>query len=75
MLRQAAGQAPANAGIWTNLGNVLLESGDRDAAVEAYKRAVEVAPGYPAPHNNLGTIYRARNELSRSGSGLSHGDD
>ena len=32
LLREAARHAPESAGIWTNLGNVLLGSGDADAA-------------------------------------------
>ena len=66
MLRDAARHAPESAGIWTNLGNVLLGSGDADAAIEAYRRAVEIAPDYAAPYNNLGTIHRARDELAEA---------
>ena len=49
MLRDAARHAPENAGIWTNLGNLLLGSGDADAAIEAYRRAVEIARTMPRP--------------------------
>jgi len=37
-----------------NLGVVLRERGERDAAVEHYRRALELRPEYPEAHNNMG---------------------
>src|SRR5688572_29282924 len=45
MLRAASRHAPENASIWTNLGNALRALDETDAAVAAYNRAVELAPG------------------------------
>ena len=51
----------ARSGRLFNLANVLSESGHGEAAVEAYRQAVELDPSYAAAWNNLGL------ELAASG--------
>lgn len=45
-----------NAGGWTNLGSANLMAGDFAAAIPAFQRAGEIAPGALA-HSNLGLLY------------------
>ncbi len=53
----AATKSPDSALVHYNLGAALQASGDRDRAIAAYLRAVELQPG-PLPLNNLGVLYR-----------------
>lgn len=42
----------------TNLGNLLLEAGDIDAAIARYEEAIAADPEYALAHLNLGTAYK-----------------
>ena len=42
-----------------NLGTVYLESEDREAALQAFKRAVALNPASASAHNNVGATYFA----------------
>ena len=46
---------------WTNLGSVFKELGFKEAAIEAYIRAVELQPSICSLHANLGTALIAAN--------------
>jgi tetratricopeptide (TPR) repeat protein len=53
---------PESAAVWCNLGNALLDRGDVDSAVTAYKRAIAVEPKLAEAHNNLGNALSARGD-------------
>ena len=42
---------------WYNLGLLERDAGQPEAAIEAYRNAIEVRPDYPAAWNNLGLVY------------------
>ncbi len=44
----------------TNVGLALQEGGASDRAIEHYRRAVQLDPGYVAAYSNLGTALRAQ---------------
>ncbi len=46
---------PGNVFARSNLGNVLLAGGQRDAAVAQYREALRLNPDFPEGHNNYGT--------------------
>ena len=67
LIRRALALAPAHAGAWNNLGNVLLAAGRSDEATQAYERGAQAAPdGTDAALalNNLGTLYRRLGRVS-----------
>jgi hypothetical protein len=51
---------------WNGLGNVRQAAGDLDGAIDAYRHAVALAPGYAAAHHDLALALadRARAEPS-----------
>jgi lipoprotein NlpI len=53
-LQAKASHAPA----LTNLGNLLLEEGDLEAAIARYRSAIEADPDYPIAHLNLSVAYK-----------------
>ena len=54
--RELARQAPRDASNWTQLGRLLLESGDIDGAEEATSRSLVLDQTHSAPWNNLGLL-------------------
>ncbi len=50
---------PGNVFARSNLGNVLLASGQRDAAVAQYREALRRKPDFAEGHNNYGTALAA----------------
>jgi tetratricopeptide (TPR) repeat protein len=61
-LAQAREYAPA----LTNLGNMALEAGDVDKAVELYRRAIVSSPDYPGAHHNLAVALRRQGRLAEA---------
>ncbi|MDA0979420.1 MAG: putative 2OG-Fe(II) oxygenase [Proteobacteria bacterium] len=57
LLRRAIARVDNNAGYFMNLGAVLDQLEERDAAANAYQRAIELEPQYPDPYYNLGDLY------------------
>jgi tetratricopeptide (TPR) repeat protein len=53
----AAAKSPESALVHYNLGAALQANGDRDRAIAAYTRAVDLEPS-PLPYNSLGVLYR-----------------
>ncbi len=62
LLRRAAEVAPQVAGIWNNLGNVLLRVRQDDEAERAFRRSLELHEN-PEALANLGNLLRRRKSL------------
>jgi len=60
--------SPDNVRILNNLGNLYLERGELDKAIDAYKKAVTSPSGniFAQPDYNLGNIYRDRGETEEA---------
>jgi tetratricopeptide (TPR) repeat protein len=50
----------------TNRGNLKLEAGDVDGAIEDYERAIRVDEGFANAHHNLGVAYRRKGQIGKS---------
>lgn len=50
-------EEPENPILMNYLGNAYLDKGDLKKAEELYKKAIQIAPSFGNPHNNLATIY------------------
>lgn len=57
---------PAHAPALTNLGNLLLEAGDLDAAIARYQSAISADPQYAIAHLNLGVAYKRLGRIAES---------
>lgn len=55
--KKAVEKEPDNDTAWTNLGNVYSKTGEKDKAIEAYKKAISINEKYPEAMNNLACIY------------------
>lgn len=64
--RALVAERPADAAAWNDLGNLLVLSGMDDQALDAYERAVELAPQSAALHFNLALLLQQRDEMRRS---------
>ena len=60
LFEQAAKLDPADPGAQNGLGNVQHMLGNLDAAIAAYRRAIELAPGYTAAWHDLAAAYEAK---------------
>ena len=54
---------PSDAGVWNDLGNLLVLSGDLDEADSAYGRALELDPASVQARFNLGLLRQQRGDL------------
>ena len=70
LIRAAIALNGAQFGWYSNLGNVLLLSGHKDAAAEAYEQAMRLAPERADVHNNLGVLLGDRGQLEKAESTL-----
>ena len=43
---------------YNSLGIILKREGKTEAAIDAYNKAIKLAPKYPSPYYNLGILYR-----------------
>lgn len=50
----------------TNLGNLALEAGNTDEAVEHYEAALKLNEDFANAHHNLGVAYRRQGKLNKS---------
>jgi predicted TPR repeat methyltransferase len=69
LLRESLELAPQHAGYWNNYGNVLLERGWIDQALQAYERCLEVAPEDDASTDallNLSVVHRKQGNLMQA---------
>lgn len=60
LFEQAARLNPEDAGAHNGLGNVQYALGHWDAAIQAYSRAIELAPTYTAAYHDLTLAYEAK---------------
>lgn len=60
--RQALAARPVYADGWSRFGDVLSELGDRSAAVDAYRRALQQQPDHIAAHRGLAAIFIRQGE-------------
>ena len=60
LFETAAKLDPDEPGVHNGLGNVHDALGNLDAAISAYRRAIELAPGYTAAHHDLAIAYEAK---------------
>jgi tetratricopeptide (TPR) repeat protein len=58
--KAAAVLRPGHGALLTNMGNVLLVSGDDATAAQIYTQAMQAAPSLAAPAFNLAEVYRRR---------------
>jgi tetratricopeptide (TPR) repeat protein len=56
----------------TNLGNLLLESGDAAGAIARYEEAIRSDDGYALAHQNLGVAYKRVGRLDEGVRALRH---
>jgi len=67
-LKKAADLDPANAGkYYYNLGAILTNSGQIDAAVDAFKKAIELSPTYPDAYYQYGVALMGKATMSPDG--------
>jgi len=58
-LREKTRTAPRSAAAWTALGNAYFDAAQYTAAIEAYTRSLQIAPGDPDVLTDLGIMYRS----------------
>lgn len=66
LLQRSVRSLPGNPHAWTNLGNMLMDVGDSDGAVQAYCRATELAPDMWQAWFNRGTCLRRMHRLEEA---------
>jgi len=67
-LKKAAEIDPANAGkYYYNMGAVLTNIGQSDAAVEAFKKAIELQPNYPDAYYQYGVALLSKATIAADG--------
>jgi Flp pilus assembly protein TadD len=49
-------KSPDDAGARNNFGNALVDAGRFDDAIEQFRAASRISPGYSDPHQNLGNV-------------------
>ncbi len=62
--------APRHAGVWNAYANLLIDMGDHDAAMTAYRRALDLDPGSAATWTNLGLAAWAAKRLDAAAAAL-----
>lgn len=65
LIRRALAERPDFAAAWYNLGNLLLERKQDEAARESYEKAASLGP-YPEALYSLGNCWREKDELTRA---------
>jgi tetratricopeptide (TPR) repeat protein len=54
----------SSAEVHNNLGNILLQQGDVDRAIEEFEQALRIDPGHPGTHAGLATAYVRKGRLA-----------
>jgi len=65
-LEAALERDPKHVRALTNRGNLKLEGGDVDGAIEDYERAIKLDDGFANAHHNLGVAYRRKGQVGKS---------
>jgi Flp pilus assembly protein TadD len=60
------GSTPTDAQPYLNLGTLLAEDGDLDAAITNLKQAAALSPENPSIHEQLGSAYEGQNSLTEA---------
>jgi tetratricopeptide (TPR) repeat protein len=66
LLEAALARDPNHVRALTNRGNLKLEEGDVDGAIEDYERAIKLDDGFANAHHNLGVAYRRKGHVAKS---------
>jgi tetratricopeptide (TPR) repeat protein len=74
-LREAAAAAPRDARLWKLLGDALRAADDLPGANEAYQRAVQLQPVFPAANVALGDLARERGDFGAAFNAFNHAVD
>jgi len=56
LLKQALERSPDDAAIWTRLGSVYLNRGEKNRAIAAFEKAIHLDPDLAEAYNSLGVI-------------------
>lgn len=54
---------PQSARVTNNIGNLYFNKGDKDKALEYYRRSADVGDIFPQPHFNIGSILQSRGDI------------
>ena len=65
-LSQLVAERPELADMQADYGLALQRSGNQDAAVEAYRKALSIAPAQPLAANNLALLMRSQGEFRQA---------
>ena len=49
-----------------NMGNALKQSGQNDAALEHYEKAISINPRFAHAHNNIGIVKREHGDINEA---------
>ncbi len=60
------GGSRSSAPIWYRLGHAFCDLGQLDHATDAFKEATRIEPDEPCSWNDLGVVYRARNDYKNA---------
>jgi len=66
MLETEAKKNPENADLWINLGNTCFDAGQHPKAIEAYNKALALAPGNANVLTDLGVMYRRNGQPEKA---------
>ncbi|MDM5179179.1 tetratricopeptide repeat protein [Massilia sp. CCM 8695] len=61
---------PDNASLLTQLGELYLQAGKLDQALEAFQRVIALTPGAAVAHGRLATVYLALHRFGEAGASL-----
>jgi uncharacterized protein (TIGR02466 family) len=64
MLERVVAREPESFQAFSDLGAALQESGERDRAIEAYRRSIALNPGFAIVHFNLGTALKQQGDTA-----------
>ena len=74
-LETSATARPGDAHAHNRLAVGLFAVGERDAAVEAHRRAAELEPGWSLPHRNLAIAHLHRGDLAAAAGAQERADE
>ena len=57
---------PKNAHVWNELGNIYFNTGAYDEAINAYNKAINLAPQLGWPYNNMALAYTCKGKYAKA---------